>query len=57
MDTKMTGTNNSPETFQVQKEEEGKKKRVPVDPTDHVMFRLKLLDAFMDISKFLVCFR
>lgn len=58
MDTKMTGTNNSPETFQVQKEEEEKKKkRVPVDPTDHVMFRLKLLDAFMDISKFLVCFR
>lgn len=51
----MTGTNNSTETFQVQKQK--KKKRVPVDPTDHVMFRLKLLDAFMDISKFLVCFR
>lgn len=24
-----------------------------VDPTDHVMLRLKLLDALMDISKFL----
>lgn len=29
---------------------------VPVDPTDQVMLRLKLLDAFMDISRFLLAF-
>lgn len=30
---------------------------VPVDPTDQVMLRLKLLDAFIDISRFLLAFR
>ncbi len=29
------------------------KVKVPVDPTDQVMLRLKLLDALMDMSKFL----
>lgn len=28
----------------------------PVDPTDQVMLRLKLLDALMDMSKFLLAF-
>lgn len=32
------------------------KEKVPVDPTDQVMLRLKLLDALMDMSKFLVAF-
>lgn len=31
--------------------------KVPVDPTDQVMLRLKLLDALMDMSKFLFAFR
>lgn len=30
---------------------------LPVDPTDQVMLRLKLLDALMDMSKFLLAFR
>lgn len=29
---------------------------VPVDPTDQVMLRLKLLEAFMDMSRFLLAF-
>lgn len=29
---------------------------IPVDPTDQVMLRLKLLDALMDMSKFLLAF-
>ena len=32
------------------------KEKVPVDPTDQVMLRLKLLDALMDMSKFLLAF-
>lgn len=31
--------------------------KLPVDPTDQVMLRLKLLDALMDMSKFLLGFR
>lgn len=31
--------------------------KVPVDPTDQVILRLKLLDAFMDMSKFLFALR
>lgn len=30
--------------------------KVPVDPTDQVMLRLKLLEALMDMSKFLLAF-
>lgn len=29
----------------------------PVDPTDQVMLRLKLLEALMDMSKFLLAFK
>lgn len=33
------------------------KQDIPVDPTDQVMLRLKLLDALMDMSKFLLAFK
>lgn len=33
------------------------KVKVPVDPTDQVMLRLKLLEALMDMSKFLLAFK
>lgn len=35
----------------------GKKQSVPVDPTDQVMFRLKLFEALMDMSKFLLVYQ
>lgn len=39
------------------KKKEKSRTEVPVDPTDQVMLRLKLLDAFIDISRFLLAFR